>query len=78
MTCNGSIVDTTPNGNISCTDGYNYGSKCTFICDDKYDLTSEYHVITCITNGGISEWDASAPACQGKKDSCITLKMCDS
>ena len=51
-------------GSVTCTDGNNLGSQCTFACDDGYKLIGE-HKSTCdlIWEGfwSVAEWDNSSP-----------------
>ena len=57
------------NGNISCTNGNNFESTCTYTCANGYGL-SEISLITatCIDNGDDDAdgvWSAEAPTCNG-------------
>ena len=64
-------TSTITNGDISCSDGNNYGSVCTFECDADYKIDGQSNVLECTEPG----WDANAPVCQGEITRYCVSKM---
>ena len=52
------------NGEISCTDGTNYASSCTFTCDEYFELNGG-EVLKCTGSEENGGWDNSKPTCDG-------------
>lgn len=49
---------------VSCTQGRDVGSECTFACTAEAELTGPQEV-SCVKNvAGTAEWDDKFPTCQ--------------
>lgn len=65
------------NGEVSCSDGDNSGSVCSFTCNDGYSLQGS-QTVTCSNTwlyDNFGPWDNSEPFC--KKDDEIDVAGCD-
>jgi len=67
-TCAVSTCDTfvaPANGVLSCTDGSNYGSQCTYTCNTGFGISGASAVLTCGTGATVlaTGYDFAAPTC---------------
>ena len=54
----------TPPLTVSCTEGRDVGSVCSFECTDEGQLRGEKQVACLEMDSGMAEWESSFPECQ--------------